>query len=306
MVALAEALIAVEAAVLLGGFLVASISDVRTREVDDRLWQLLGAIGLGIGTVLVLPGGALATAVWWLVGLLALQHLFAWDLRLGGFGERYADVLELSFYVGVLVAVALAAVRFGIGASAVPYPALALLVTVLFARGLFELGVLYGGADAKALMVAGLLVPVWVAPLFVPGSTAAAFAAVVPFPINLLMDGALASLAVPIALAGRNLARRQFSFARGFTGYALPVAELPDRFVWVRDPAVPEARREEAEVETTAEDRALRVRIAARLRADGVPAVWVTPQIPFLVLLTAGTALALVAGNLVIDLLAIL
>ncbi len=292
-------------ALLLGGFAYATASDLRTREVADGLWQALTSAGLVLGAIAAAPGGGVPVAIWVLVGLFALQHMFAWDSHLGEFGKRYADLLEGILYAGVVVFVILAAWRLGIGSDAVPYSAIALLATLLFARALFQAGVLYGGADAKALMVAGILVPTFAAAPVSPTAAVATLTALLPFSVNLLMDAALASIAIPIALALRNIARHEFSFPRGFTGYSLPVAELPDRFVWVRDPAAGDVRPEEAEIESSEGDRRLRVRIAAKLQSQGIDRAWVTPQIPFLVLLTAGALLALLAGNLVLDLLAV-
>jgi prepilin signal peptidase PulO-like enzyme (type II secretory pathway) len=64
-----------------------------------------------------------------------------------------------------------------------------------------------------------------------------------------------------------------------------------------------EGRREVA-AETSEDDRRERVKAAQELEASGVTRVWVTPQIPFLVLMAAGAVVALLAGNLVLDLLA--
>jgi preflagellin peptidase FlaK len=292
-------------AVLLAGFAYASASDLRTREVTDVLWQVMGLLGVFLGALALAPGGALPVALWSVVGLLALQHMFSWDERLGEFGDRYADLIEGASYAAGVVVIALAAVRYGIGPSTVPYAAIALLLTILFARGLFQLGVLYGGADAKAVMVSGILVPTFAFAPWSPTSRVAALTAVVPFSVNLLMDAALASLAIPIAIALTNAARHEFSLRRGFTGFTIPVDELPDRFVWVRDPTVGVAREEEADLETSEDDRRRREEVAAGLRSKGVARVWVTPQIPFLVLLTAGALVALLAGNLVLDLLAL-
>jgi archaeal preflagellin peptidase FlaK len=300
-----EWLVATEIALLLVGFVYASIADLRTREVSDRLWQVLGVVALALGAVQVGPGGTLPLALWFLVGLLTLQHMFAWDSFLGGLGERFADLLELAFYLVVITAVAFAAARVGVGPTGVPYAVIAVLLTVIFARGLFEVGVLYGGADAKALMVAGFLVPVFANPWYVPDATTSVLNSVLPFAVNLLMDAALASVVVPIALAIRNLRRREFSFPRGFTGYSLPIDELPDRYVWVRDPAVTERGKDEEAGDTSEDDRNYRTQVAEQLRAKGIARVWVTPQLPFIVLMTIGAVAALLAGNLVVDLLAL-
>ncbi len=296
-----EVLLGGQVAVLLVGFAYAAASDLKEREVTDTLWQVMGIVGVGLGAATVGPDGVAPLALWLLVGAFVLEHLFPWDDLLGPDGDRYADLLEIVVYALVVLIVGLAVWRLGIGADAVPITVVAVLVTVLFARALFELGVLYGGADAKAVMIAGVLLPIFATPWILPASVRAVLA-VVPFSVNLLMDAALLSLAIPIGLAIRNAARREFDFPRGFTGYWLDVRELPSRFVWVKDPSVPTSSPDDAE--TSEDDRRERERIAAELEAKGVRRVWVTPQVPFLVLLAAGAVAALLAGNLVLDVIA--
>ena len=306
MVGLAEEVLAAGTAGLLFGFAYAALSDVRNREVSDTLWQVLGAVGFVLGLVAFAPGGLLPLVAWVAVAALTLEHMFSWDDRLGEHGAGYADLIELGAYLAVGLFVSIAAARWGVGASAVPYAVLAVLASVVFARVLFVAGVLYGGADAKALMIAGLLVPIFPMPLLLGGGYPFSVPSLLPFPVDLLMDAALFSVVVPLAVAVRNVGRGEFEFPRGFTGYSIAVRELPNRFVWVRDRAYPTAREEESEIETSDEDHEHRIKVAEVLTRRGVRRVWVTPQIPFLVLLAAGAVAALLAGNLVVDLIALI
>ena len=291
--------------VLLSGFVYAAYADWKEREVTDRLWQLMGVAGVLLGGALLLPDSPLAWVLWLVVGALVLEHLFPWDEAFGTAVERHADLIEGGAYLAVSVTMIVAAVHYGFGSSAVPIPVFAVFATVLFARALFELGVLYGGADAKALMILGVVLPLFATPLLPQSVGASTLLAVVPFSVTVLMDAALLSVVIPVGLAALNVARHEFRFPRGFSGYSLAVRELPDRFVWVRDPAVPE-EEVDMDAETSAEDRASRVRIARELEEKGIARVWVTPQVPFLVLLAAGTIAALLAGNLVVDLISLL
>jgi archaeal preflagellin peptidase FlaK len=296
-----DLLLGAQIAVLLAGFAYASLKDWREREVTDRLWQLMAVAGLALGAGFLAGNGELPLVLWFVVGALVLEHLFPWDEHLGAVVERYADLIEGAAYLAVTVVVLVAAFLCGIGPTAVPMSVLSVFATVLFARALFELGVLYGGADAKALMILGIGLPLFATPLLPQGVAASAVLSVVPFSISVLMDAALLSVVIPIGLAVRNLVRGEFRFPQMFTGYVLPVPELPNRFVWVRDPNVPD-EEVDLDVETTEEDRKERVRIMNELQTKGVQRVWVTPQIPFLVVMAAGLVAALVAGNLVIDL----
>ncbi len=305
MVGLENELLYVGVGLLLGGFGFAAVADLRDREVTDLLWQVLGVLGLVVGALAVAPGGELPLALWIVVGALVLEHMFAWDERLGGWVEHHANLLELVAYVAVVAIVAGAAVRVGVSSSGVPLTIVAVLATVLFARALFEAGALYGGADAKALMIAGILVPLFPSPWLWSPSALVPVTSVVPFAVDLLMNAALISVVIPLALAVRNLARGEFRSVRGFTGYSMPVSELPQRFVWVRDPAVPPLSEDDEPAETSEEDRQRRIAIANELTARGVSRVWVTPQVPFLVLMALGALTALLVGNLVVDLIAL-
>ena len=299
---LATYALAVEVLLLLGGFGYAAWTDLRVREAPEGLWQTLGVAGFLLGFIAVAPGGTVPTILWTVVGLFAIQHLFAWDGHLGEWGERYADLLELAGYVAVVVVVAVAIARVGLGPNGVPVSVVAVLVTVLFARGLFEAGILYGGADAKALMIAGLLVPMFPNPLLAQPASIAPITGILPFGVNVLMNSALFSVVVPLVIAVRNVRAREFHGISGFVGYSIPVAELPRKFVWVRDPTFGVCRHEEQSIETSEDDRKRRVEIARDLEARGVARVWVTPQIPFLVVMAFGVVAALLAGNVLFDL----
>jgi len=288
---------------LVAGFAYAAVADFREREVSDRLWQVLGIAGFLIGFLGIAPGGAEPTILWTVVGLFVIQHLFAWDLRLGPHGERYADLIEAVVYVSVVAIVAVAAARWGVGPNAVPIAVIAVLVSVLFARGLFEGGILYGGADAKALMIAAIMVPIFTPPLLSVPASVAPVTAFLPFAVNVLMNSALFSVAIPVVIAVRNLRAHEFHGLSAFTGYSISVAELPHQFVWVRDPTFGDARQQEQSIETSEDDRRRREEIARDLQRRGVARVWVTPQIPFVVVMAFGVGATLLAGNVLFDVL---
>ena len=233
-------------------------------EVSDAVWQGMGIVGAAAGFV-AFWGNPLALVLWLLVSLWALEHLFPWDTPLERCSERLPAGIEIAVYVGVLGTVIFAAINYDVGGSGVPVAILAVAASVLLARGLFEIGVLYGGADAKALMMAGLLLPIASTPLWSP-AVAAGLLAYYPFALTVLIDAALFAIVVPIAIAVRNVFAHEFTFPRGFTGYTIPVEELPERFVWIKDPTFNSyVTDDEPEPQTTEEDRALRQRQADEL-----------------------------------------
>jgi hypothetical protein len=300
---LATYALATDVALLVTGFTYAAWADFRDREVSDHLWQILGVAGFLIGFLALAPGGVGPIFLWIVVGLFVVQHLFAWDLRLGPRGQGYADYIEVGFYFAAVAIIGIAVARWGIGPDAVPVAVVAVLVSVLFARGLFEAGILYGGADAKALMIAALLVPMFPNPLIPQPAAIAPVTTILPFAVNVLMNAALFSIVVPIAIAIRNVRAGEFRGFSAFVGYSIAVDDLPHKYVWVRDPMFGDAREEEKSIETSEDDRRRRSEIARDLKSRGVARIWVTPQIPFLVVMAVAVFSALLAGNVLFDLL---
>ncbi len=289
-------------AVLLAGFAYAAYTDVRTREAPDGVWQILGAAGAVLGLIAIAPEGRLPLLCWLVVCALILQHFFAWDLRLERLSEALPGLVEIALYIAAGLFLLLAARADGLSNAAVPPIAVAAFVVVVLIRACFELGLLYGGADAKALLAAATLIPL--APVVVYTSAAStALSQVLPGPLTLLMNAALLSVSVPIVIAFRNLRDGSFEGAASFVGYPIPVSELSHRFVWLKDPVFSAEAEEEREAETSEDDQALRVRQQAELESRGVARVWVTPQLPFLVFFLAGAVATLLAGNLLFDLL---
>lgn len=293
-------------AVLIAGFAYAAVVDVRIREAPDAVWLGMGLAGFLLGVIALTGGGPVGLVAWGLVGLLVVQHFLPWDVPLEKRSPALPGRIELGAYAAVGIVLGYYALTLGLGGNGLPPACLAAYVAVIAARALFEIGLLYGGADAKALIAAALLVPLAPPTLIAVPAGALRLAHVVPGPLTILMDAAVLSVAVPIGLAVRNLRAGEFEGASSFVGYRIPVAELTERFVWLRDPLFGSLTPEEEEVESSEEDAALRQRQRAQLEAQGVARVWVTPQIPFLVVFLAAAIAAALVGNLLFDLLGLL
>ena len=278
--------------------------DWRRREVDDRLWVVAGLGATALGGYAAAGVGPLALGLWLLLGAFVLQHMLPWDVPLERLSERLPGAIEAGFYVVVGLVLLAEGWTHGLGPAGLPLTVVSVFVSVLAARVLFELGVLYGGADAKALMVAGLILPLFPDPWVPLPTSATSILGIYPFTLTMLMDAALFAVVVPLGLAGLNLRRGSFEWGRAFTSFRLAVADLPHRFVWVRDPTFhPD---DDADVGSSEEDEAMRARQARELAAAGVTEIWVTPQLPFVVFLWAGAVAGILLGNLLFDLLAVL
>lgn len=145
---------------------------------------------------------------------------------------------------------------------------------------------LFGGADAKALMVLAFL-----APWRVPGEPASIQPA-----LDTIANGSMLMLGLPVACLAVNLVRREVSGPAMLLGWRVPLARARASHVWPLQSVAPDgtvgwrywrrAGLESLEAEYDALQRA------------GAHRVWVTAKVPFLVPLAGGLALAWAWGNL--------
>ena len=224
------------------------------------------------------------TAVRFLLGGVMLAGAVVYDLR----QRRVPNPWWIPFaWLALVLAVGdvldhdgdwtLLAIRYGLSA------AVAGLVYLMWRFHLF------GGADAKGIMVLAALAP-W------PPERAGALQPA----LDALANGALAMLLVPVAFLLLNLARGRLALPAALLGTPRPLAKARERFVWpmqVVDPGAPGGLRWRYWQRLGAGD--LPGEYHALERA-GVGEVWVTPKVPFLVPVAAGWGLAWWKGNLLL------
>ena len=283
----------VRAGILLIGLGYGGLSDLRSREVGDRLWLLMG---LGGGILLV--ASDIGASIWTLLAdilvvFFVIEHFSSWEDYFGESGSLPL-LLEAALYIIVPATVAYG---FLFHPSVVSVDLIIIVISVLIARGLFEARLLYGGADAKALMASSLVLPLMLAPFPIvnpPVSYATStLLTYTPVGITILIDGALLTLLIPIGMLVVNFRRGFREFPEALYLLEIPTKELPHHFVWLRRPP-PEG---EEDVETAKEDQELREAEMRRLLDLGVDRVLVTPQLPMVTALAAGAFAALFFGN---------
>ena len=290
------------AGVLLAGIAVAATYDLTRREVPDNVWRILGFVGATIVAIsLFTDGPTLPVLLWIVVAAYALQHFFPWTDWLSSRYPRAEVGVDIALAVGVIALVVGSGIAVGVGPGGVSYAVIALLVVTLTARALYELHLLSGGADAKALMAMGLVLPLFPLTLLSLGPAVDAFVSVIPFALNSLVNSAVCMLAVPVEIALRNHRAHDFRWRGGFRTYSIPLEELEHRFVWLDDPDVPDLGGN-TEAETAEGDLEERRALVRTLRSRGVSRLRVSPQLPFVFFLLLGSALAIIAGNLLWDL----
>jgi len=291
--------------VLLGlGFLVvASAMDWRRRVVKDAVWIAMGAAALAVVEVDLATSGLppalhlvpLSTAILYFGVFLGKPM---WDED--GFRARPG---RLALYL--LAPMLLVAAWFGRGAAAADafWRLLTMPAMIVVAHGLYEFGMLRGGADAKAVMALALLfpgvyptldsLPVWRPSPVVEPILSLWF----PFAFIVLVNSALLFLVMPLLFLARNAASGDARLPRALFGYRAALDAVP-KHVWFMD-RIEDGRPVHVYFPRRKEDREEQVRL---LREHGFTKVWVTPQLPFLVAMLAGYGLAVVVGNLLLGL----
>jgi archaeal preflagellin peptidase FlaK len=287
--------------------LAAAGSDLRTRKVSDRWWIALGSIGLAILAVqLDLERADAASAA--LLGSAALLFyaIFFGDPLLDREGFHPRPLRIGLFVVAGVLFVFPAALHAALG-EGLPRETLDLYsvpAMVVIYQAFYWARLLHGGADAKGLIALTLLVPTYPDaspfPLLAGGSRAEGlFRSVFPFSLVVWVDALVLFLAIPLGLVLANAIRGDFAMPQAFLGYRVRVDAFP-RFVWLMEKIDDRGQHVLVLFPKRGTNAAEEL---SRLRAAGIERVWVTPQIPFLVLLLGGFVLAFLAGNLLLAIL---
>jgi preflagellin peptidase FlaK len=163
----------------------------------------------------------------------------------------------------------------------------------------------YGGADAKALMVIALTFPFY--PEFPPFPILNKGFGI--FAFSTLSNSVIAAPFMVIVFAVRNLIREGVSALKehpmGFLfGYRVEVSNFPkfhNILQAVRDGKVVNLRRG-----IDPDDSETGINELEALKEAGCEKIWATPQLPFLIFITAGFILATFMGDLVVFLITLL
>ncbi len=161
-------------------------------------------------------------------------------------------------------------------------------IVLLFFEMAWRFRMLHGGADAKAMMLATLLLPSWngaAFPLYAQGDS---FSTAMPPALSLLIWAGLAFLVLPILMIARNASAGDLSpFSMSWHASRMPLSEIPQKHVWLLEEVVDKpdgtrgvtrrmrpvrGSRAETEVEAVLDE----------LAAEGLDKAWVTAKHPFL------------------------
>lgn len=289
---------------------VAAVSDVRTRRVRDPLWVAMGTAGL------LLLAAQIALSYWswddWLLFASAVLLFYAVfygkpildedRIHLRPFRILWLGLAALAFVLALLFPNPWATAMLPPGAFVLPDVELATMpVLIVVYQGFYQVGLLRGGADTKALIALTLLVPLYPDaspfPILVASpAVTQAMHVVFPFSLVVLADAAVLMLVVPVAYLVLNVVRREFEWPVGFLGTKVSIDAIP-RHAWVMERIDDRGERYAVLVPSRERDESAEVE---KLRAAGATRIWVETKIPFILLLFLGFLVAFFIGNLIV------
>ena len=161
------------------------------------------------------------------------------------------------------------------------------LVLVFFEMA-WRFRMLHGGADAKAMMLATLLLPSWNGAAFPLNSTGETFSTAMPPTLSLLIWAGLAFLVLPMIMLVRNAGAGDLTpLSMSWHASRMPLSEIPGQHVWLLEEVIDKpdgtrgvtrrmrpvrGSRSETDVEA----------VLTELAAEGMEKAWVTAKHPFL------------------------
>lgn len=275
----------------------ASISDWRSRTASDSFWYILGVGGsILFGIQLVNDG-----APWIFLACLVLIALVFVDILRDrpGLFEDGLNIPPLVLYVLTFLAFGyLSLEHFGEGRY---WTMLSIPILIVLFFVLYQMDVIKGGADAKALIALSLVFPIYPElqglPLLALNDPTSL--SIMPFSLLMLFNGAILTMLVPIGMLLVNLVRRDLSFPLMLFGTRMSIEEAKTKHVW------PMVSLADGKVKTVLFPRSDDETDWDALQKAGVDRPWVTPKVPFLIPLTLAVPFSLLIGNIILYLMGV-
>ncbi|VVB62337.1 Preflagellin peptidase [uncultured archaeon] len=169
-------------------------------------------------------------------------------------------------------------------------------IMIVLMYAFFQMRLLFGGADAKALMALAILVPIqpligsfplWLS--YLPGSWSIFANAIILF------------LFIPISLLLFNIAKRNLRFPHCLLGYMISVEKAKQTFVWPMEKIKNGKRKLVYMPKNFNVEEEL-----AEFEKLGIKEIWVTPKIPFMIPLLAGFLATFILGDILLQIFRVL
>ena len=157
---------------------------------------------------------------------------------------------------------------------------------------LFQMRLIFGGADAKALMALAILVPITPSIILFPTE----LRVVLPFSWSVFSNSIILFLFIPLSLLIYNITKRNVKFPFCVLGYKMIISKAREKFVWPLE-KIKDGKRKFAYMpkDFDIEDE------LKEFENLGIKEIWVTPKIPFMIPLLAGFIVSFIIGDILFN-----
>lgn len=275
-------------------FSIASYSDYRTRQIENRVWLIGGVVGSVLLFIHLLAISSSGIA--YILAGLAIALFFTPYLSLERFhvSETTEIYVEVILYIGITVLTFLIGFIWFQPENGILMGIVAMQVLM---RVFYELNIIHGGADAKALMLIALLFPTYPRFLVIPFAQTKIplLETMFPFTLTVLFNAVFWFIFYPLILFIYNAAKGTPTLPQAFFGYKMSLKEVKKKFVWLMEHPV-EGKIIIKYTPDKNDDENIDTEIT-ELERMGKKDVWVTPQIPFIIPITIGLLISIILGN---------
>ena len=232
----------------------------------------------------MLEDGSLLDVTRLLVGIIILFYASYTDIKT----RRASNMLWV--IMGSIGAILLVVQWFTIGFEN-PYYLLFIPIMIGLMFAMFQLRLIFGGADAKALMALAILVPLKPEILQFPLFEGSAIA--MPGSWIVFSNAIILFLFIPLSLLFFNLLKRHIEFPYCVLGYKMSIEKAKQTFVWPLEKIKDGKRKFSYMPKGFDIDDEL-----STFEKQGIKEIWVTPKVPFMIPLLAGFIATFVLGDI--------
>lgn len=216
------------------------------------------------------------------VGIIILSYASYTDIKT----RRASNMLWV--IMGFIGAILLAIQYFTAGFDNIFYLAF-VPIMIAFMYVLFRLRLIFGGADAKAIMALAILVPLEPAILEFPLWKES----IMPFSWVVFSNAIILFILIPLSLLIYNIIKRSVEFPYCVLGYKMSIEKAKQSFVWPLEKIKNGKRKFSHMPKEFDADEELKA-----FEDEGIKEIWVTPKVPFMIPLLAGFLVSFFLGDI--------
>ena len=230
----------------------------------------------------MMEDGILLNIIRLVVGVIILSYASYTDIKI----RRAANMLWV--VMGSIGAILLVIQYFTTGFDNILYLAF-IPIMIAFMYILFRLKLIFGGADAKAIMALAILVPLEPAILDFPLWKES----VMPFSWIIFSNAVILFILIPLSLLIYNIIKRSVEFPYCVLGYKTSIEKAKQSFVWPLEKIKNGKRKFSYMPKEFDADEELKA-----FEDEGIKEIWVTPKVPFMIPLLAGFLVSFFLGDI--------